>query len=60
MPMALKLGRVRIYNEELPSINSQGPLITWYCKFTINIRSVISLLPQSLWSPNLAKWGITE
>ena len=33
MPMAVKLGRVRIYNEELPFINLQGTLITWSRKF---------------------------
>ena len=60
MPMAVKPCKVSIYNEEPPSINSQGPLITWYLKFTENIRSVISLLPQGLWSPNLAKWELTE
>ena len=32
MPMAAKLGRVWIYNEEISSIKSQGPLMTWSYK----------------------------
>ena len=60
MAMALKPCKVSMYNEEPPSINSQGPLITRYLKFMENIRSVISLLPQGLWSPNLAKWDLAE
>ena len=48
MAMALKPCKVSMYNEEPPSINSQGPLITRYLKFMENIRSVISLLPQGL------------
>ena len=44
------------YTKELPSIKSQGPLIVWSCEFMWQIRSVISLLPQGLLSPNLARW----
>ena len=29
MPVATKIVRVGIYNEELPSINLHNPLITW-------------------------------
>ena len=43
-----KLDRVGIYNEELPSIKSQGSLIIWSCKVTWKIRSVISLPPHGL------------
>ena len=32
MSIATKLGRMGIYNEELPSIKSQGPLITSLAK----------------------------
>ena len=32
MPMPNKHGSVGIYNEKLPSIELQGPLITWFCK----------------------------
>ena len=56
MLMATKLGRVGLYNEELPSIIPKGPLITWFCKFTWKTRSIISPLPQSLLSPNLVRW----
>ena len=31
-------------------------MITWVCKITWNIRSVMFLLQQGLWPPNLAKW----
>ena len=54
--MATKLGRVGMYKEELPSMNSIKLLITWSCKVTWNIRFVISLLQKGLWSPNLARW----
>ena len=32
--MAAQLDKVEIYNEELPFIKSQGPLILWFCKDT--------------------------
>lgn len=57
MPMALKLGKVKIYNEESPSINSQGPLITWYLKFRENIRSAISPTTTRSLVPKLGKVG---
>ena len=34
MLVPTKPGRVVTYNEELPSIKSQDPLIIWSCKFT--------------------------
>ena len=34
MSMATKLKNLGVYNEELPFINSQNPLIPWSCKFT--------------------------
>ena len=57
--MATKLGRVGIYNQKLPSINSHNPLITWSCKVTWNIRSVISSIQRGLWPPNMARWWLT-
>ena len=57
--VATKFGRVKMYNEELLSIKSQVPLITWSCKVTQKIRSIISLALQSLWPPNLARWWFT-
>ena len=44
MAMATKLGRVGIYNQELPSIKSKGPLIRWSQKVMWKIRSIISQL----------------
>ena len=34
MPIATKLGRVVTFNEELPSIKSENPLIMWSCNFS--------------------------
>ena len=48
MPVATIRDRVGVYNKELPSTNSLKPLITWFCKVTLNIRSLISLLQQGL------------
>ena len=58
MPMATKLNRVIIYNEEIPSIKSQDPL-TWSCKIAWQIQYDVSLLPQDLWSMNMARWWLT-
>ena len=43
--MAINFGRVGTCNEEIPSIKSPDPLIT--------------LLPQSLWPQDMAKWSLT-
>ena len=51
MTLTTKLKRV-VYIEELPSIKSQDPLITWSCKVRRQIKYVI---PQSLWSLNLVR-----
>ena len=58
--MATKLGKVRIYNEKLPSIKSKGPLIKWSCMVMRNItRSVISLLSKGIWTSSLGRcWPI--
>ena len=53
MPMTTKLGRVGICNEELPSIKSQDPIITWSCKAIGNIKSVISTTAR----PMATKFG---
>ena len=34
MTTATKLGGVVTYNEEVPFMKSQDPLITWSCKIT--------------------------
>ena len=59
MPMAIKRGRVKIYNEELSSIKSWNPLIKWSSKVTWNINSLLSLLQQVLWLPNLVRCLLT-
>ena len=38
MPMATEFDRVERYNEELLSIKSQGPLVTWYCEVSLKTR----------------------
>ena len=42
MSKVTKFGRVVTYDQELPSIKSEDPLITWFCKF----EYVIFLTPQ--------------
>ena len=59
MPVATKLSRVGKNDEELPSINSHNPLMTWSCKVMWNIRPVISLLQQGLRQLNLVGWWLT-
>ena len=51
-----KQDRVVTYNEELPSIKSEDPLITWSCKFMSQIKYVLFLLPQGFWLLNVAWW----
>ena len=43
------LGWFVTYSEELPSIKSQDPLISWSCEITWQIKYVISLPPKVLW-----------
>ena len=57
--MATKLGRMVTYLEGLLSIKAHGALTTWYYKITWQTKTIISLPPQSLWSPNLARWLLT-
>ena len=46
MPVAIKLDRVGINNEELLSINSHNPLITWSREATWYIKN-ISTMPMA-------------
>ena len=57
--MATKLGSVRIYNEKLPSITSQGPLFMWGLARSKEILDVISPLQQGIWASNLARRCLT-
>ena len=56
MYMAINFDRIEMYSKEFSSIKSPDPLISWSCKVTSNILDVVSLLPQGLWTLNLAKW----
>ena len=54
MPMVNKPGKVVKFNKELPSINSEDPLVTWSRKV---MYSMLYLLYHSdYWLPNLAGW----
>ena len=54
--MATKLGRVVTYLEGLFSIKSYKAFITWPRDKT---KSIVSLLTEQLWPPNLAGWLVT-
>ena len=56
MSMTINFGRVGMYNEDFPSINSPDRLITWPCKSTETILAALPPLPQGLWPLNFAKW----
>ena len=53
--MATKLRRMVTYLDQLAPVESHYPLITWSCEITGQTK-IISPLPQSLWSPNSARW----
>ena len=55
MSMATKPDKVVTYNKELPSIESQGSLISRPPKVKWEIKYIISSLPPSLWSLNLTR-----
>ena len=56
--MATKLPRMVMYLDRLLIITSSKALIMWYCKFTWQTKTIISLLEECLWQPNLAKWWL--
>ena len=59
MLMVVKLGNKLIYNDELPSIKSQGPLMA--CLTRSREKSdLLYLYHHSLWSPRLARWWLTK
>ena len=51
--MATKLARMVIYLDRLLIIKSYKALILWSCKVTWQTKSIISLLQECLWQPNL-------
>ena len=56
MPIPITPGKAVTHNEELASIKSEDPLITWSFKVMWQIKSLIYPLTQWLQSPNLAGW----
>ena len=42
-------------NSPPPPPHKKDPTITWPCKVTLQIKYVITLLPQDLWLLKLAK-----
>ena len=57
-PMATRLGRMVASLDGLLPIKSHDPLITWSCEITRQAKTVISLLQECLWKPNLAEWWL--
>ena len=58
MTIVTKLSLMVTYKEGLSSIRSQDPLAMWSCKVTWEMKYVISVLPQGLWSLNFARLWI--
>ena len=56
MIMAISFVRVGIYNQGFFSMKSPDSLIAFSCKFTKNVLAAVLLLPQGMWSLNLAMW----
>ena len=57
--MAIKLGKVVVYHEELPLINLLDPSKTWFCKVTWHVKYFISPLALEQWLSDMARWWIT-
>ena len=55
MFMITKRGKVVVTYDErlLPPIKSHEPLVMWSYEINGQTKTIISLLPQCLWSPNL-------
>ena len=58
MPMAIKFGRARIHNQELPSIKVQDPFITCSYKVSSNIRSFVSVYHKANCHQTLQSSGL--
>ena len=56
--MATKTETMINYLEELLSIKSHDPLITWYIGITWKTKIIISSLPHCIWPSNLASWWL--
>ena len=57
--IATKLGRIVAYFDVLLLLYSSDSLITWSCYITWQAKN-ISLAPQYLWPPILARWWHTH
>lgn len=57
MPMAIKLVKVMVYNEQLSPIKSHNSLITWSCEHTF--KEILSIL-QCQWPSKLTGWWYTN
>ena len=58
--MTTKIGRVMVYGIGPPCEKSHDSLITWLHVVSRQIKSVMSPIPQVLWTPNLTgKWLMT-
>ena len=57
--LTTKLGRMVSYLNGLLPIKSYEFLITWSCETTWKTKTIISIIPQCLWPPNLAGWWVT-
>ena len=57
--MATKLGRIVTKLQKLLPIMLLYPLVAWFCEITWQAKTIISPLPQCLWSPKLSRWWLT-
>ena len=55
MAMTTKLGRTVAHFHGLLPIQSQDPLIVWFCNIMWQNKIVTSGLPQRSWPPNLGR-----
>ena len=57
--LTTKLCRMVSYLNGLLPIKSHEFLITWSCETTWKTKTIISIIPQCLWPPNLVGWWVT-
>ena len=54
--IAAKLGRIVTYLDVILPLKLIGPLVTWSYQINWQTKTIRSLLPKCLWSPNLEGW----
>ena len=59
VPMTTSLFRMITHLDSIIPIESHDPLILWSCEIIWQTKTIISLIPQCLWPPNLAGWWLT-